>query len=236
MESQNVEQTKVISSEYCFSDLVIYSREALTKTCYEILSNFSKIQCIDSEMTEKKFLCCVELSRKTNLPADLIEILSERREHCKKEHKPNLNTYYRILVYQARLYNEKSKKLSSLELRRIINNHCSSNKIAEPKNLSIEEFILLIRFAQNTPLTAEEIEITVNYLNDFSLPHSKKLEISDRPKYKALKYKASIAQQQQIYCSQCSLGYHPQYQLGFNPQYSVGYHPQYPFGMFPPQY
>ena len=216
-----MESQKVISTEYCLSDLVSYSRESPKKTCFDIVSHFSNIKCVDCEMTEKRFLYCVELSRKTNLPADLIEIISDRREICKKENKPILNTYHRILVYQARLYNEENNKISSLELRRIINNHCSLNKIAEPKNLSIEEFILLIRFAQNTPLTAEEIEITVNYLNDFSFSYSEKMKISDRPKYKTSNKK------QQIYSDQY------QYPFEFKPQYPFSYYPQYPFGYYP---
>ena len=147
------------------SDLVIYSRENLTKTCFEVLSDFKNLQCVDVQMTKERFLCCVELSRKTNLTIELIKILSGRREQCKREEKPELNTYHRILVYEARLHNKKETKLSSRDLRKVINDHCSKKQIYEPQNLSVEEFILLIRLSQKIPLTAEEIIVTIDNLN-----------------------------------------------------------------------
>ena len=166
-----------IYSEYFLSNLVDYSREVPEKTSSIILSEFSEKKCVDCDLTEKRFLCCVELSRKTNLPADLIKIISGMRMKMRKEDNSNLNTYYRILVYQARLYKENGKKISNVALRRIIREQCSSNKITEPKNLSDKDFIVLIRFAKNTPLTAEEIELSMNYLND-----SSKMEFSENKK------------------------------------------------------
>ena len=56
MESQIFGESKIINSECYISDLIVYSREALTKTCYEILNDFSNIKFVNDEMTEKKFL------------------------------------------------------------------------------------------------------------------------------------------------------------------------------------
>ena len=113
----------------------------------------------DISLTKEKFLCRVELARKTPLSYPEIEIIAERRSQVPRVEKPELNTFARWTIFLSRKYAKLSYRTSVFDIRRQVIFLFRDDDLS----ISKDDFISMVKFAQNTPLSAEEIEIIIKY-------------------------------------------------------------------------
>jgi len=116
----------------------------------------------DLSMDKSSFLCYVELARKTGLCVEEIDIIATRRTIIVREPMPELNTFNRWLVFWSRKNMKFYPPLSGRDLRDMV---CQSFG-TDDSSLTKEDFLFMVKMSQITPLTAEEIEIILNYRKD----------------------------------------------------------------------